>query len=54
MVAVARREVVAVARREVVAVSPPPINLEMSSILVLVRDLSQRSEAKPRTDGRGL
>ena len=53
MVAVARREVVAVARREVVAVSPP-INLEMSSILVLVRDLSQRSEAKPRTDGRGL
>ena len=37
MVAVARREVVAVARREVVAVSPPPpINLEMSSILILL------------------
>ena len=35
MVAVARREVVAVARREVVAVSPP-INLEMSSILILL------------------
>ena len=36
MVAVSRREVVAVAKREVVAVSPPPINLEMSSILILL------------------